>query len=394
MNLNTTLIQEMVDAGRNVSVPEFDDPTLGPLRMFPGTWRNTEELKGYGFNMMALPLLPDADENQDPTKNGFKLLMNQYDEELNFSVVDKGVPNRGSITDPVTQTPDQTIVALNYFQLIKQINSDDFRKTDLHQKFDGDPIHKEPGLWLYMTNHQTTDINIARLGSIPHGNSFLAAGRVRNRKANDEDEDIFALENPDVNLLQRIIPNINGVVVGGGENPEEIDLDPIVNPATGEVIIDYFSPYRHYHQNPFKGTQDIPGFKGFDPVNSTDLLRHALMNVILSIGTIKRVMRLHVDSTLDHSGVNRFNHNGIINIPFVVRQADATAMNSTFLIYEVEDSNTGKTRHFLQYAQNVILDFIGRPDGHPGRARWPHVSINTMERVADPAPEAMMRGLM
>ena len=47
-----------------------------------------------------------------------------------------------------------------------------------------------------------------------------------------------------------------------------------------------------------------------------------------------------------------------------------------------------------QYAQNVILDFLGRPDGHPNRARWPHVSINTMERVSDVVPEAMIESMV
>lgn len=387
MTLDKRLIKEMVDAGRTSSLADFDDPVLGPLRMFPGTWKNTEDLRGHGFNMMALPLLPDDDEEEDPTKNGYRLLMNQYEEELSFAVVDKGVPNRGSVIDQSTGSPDQTIVALNYFQKITQIDSDDFRKTDLHERFDGKAIHKEPGLWLYMTDHQTDGINIARLGTIPHGNSFLAIGR-------HEERDVFGPESPRLEAPQSLVPNINGVVVGGGENPVEIDLEPIKDPVSGEIVIDYFKPYRHFHENPYKGKEVIPGFKGFDPVHATDLLRHALEQVLLRIGKIKRIMRLRVDSTLDHAGVNRFTHNGIVNIPFVVRQADATAMNSTFLIYEVEDSQTKKTRYFMQYAQNVILDFIGRPDGHPGRARWPHVSVNTMERVSDAAPEALIESLM
>lgn len=180
----------------------------------------------------------------------------------------------------------------------------------------------------------------------------------------------------------------------GGGNPEEIDLEPIVDPNTGQVIIDYFEPYRHFHETPYKGKVNIPGFDGFDPVHTTNLLRHAFENVIKKIGVVKRVQRLHVDSTIDHSGNNRVGHSGILNIPFVVREADATAMNSTFIIYEVEDSETGKSRYFLQYAQNVILDFINRPDGHPGRARWPHVSINTMERVLDTTKEAVIEALI
>jgi len=376
--VNKTQIKKMVKEGRSSALAKLNDPELGPLQLLPGTWKNTKKLKGFGFNMMALPF-SDA-------PNGFRVLMNQYDEELTFAVTDKGVPNRGRTPDPDNGSLDQTIVALNYFQKIIQIDSDDFPKTKLHDRFDGKVIHKEPGLWLYMASHETDGMNIARLGTIPHGNSFLAAGRFR------EERDI--LINPKEEQLRGFLPSINGVVVGGGENPDEIDLEPIIDPNTGETIIDYFEPYRHYHENPYNGKVNISGFAGFEPVHATRLLDHSLLKVLSKIGKIKRVMRLRVDSTLDHSGTNRFPHSGIVNIPFVVKEADATAMNSTFIIYEVLDSKNGKSRFFMQYAQNVILDFIGRPDGHPGRARWPHISINTMERVSDASEKEMLATLI
>jgi hypothetical protein len=344
MALRASLIQEMVDHGRRIVVAEAGDETLGPLRMLPGVWKNTAELHGFGFNLIALPFAPAI-------PNGYRLMMNQYDEELHFSIVDKGVPNRGF--DATVNPPaiaDQTIVALDYDQKITQIAADDFPRSGETEKFNGKPIHKEPGLWLYMTDQNVEGINIARLGSIPHGNSVLAIGRAR--------------EEPFPGLPQGIVPRVNGVVVGGGTDPREDDF-----PSP------YFDPYKHFHQHPFMGSVPIDGFTGFEPVDTTLLLRHVLENVLTKIGDVKRTMRLHVDSTLDHAGIT--------NIPFIVRQADAAEMNSTFLIYEIEDKTTGRIRHFMQYVQNVILDFIGRPDGHPGRARWPHISINTMERVED-----------
>ena len=36
-----------------------------------------------------------------------------------------------------------------------------------------------------------------------------------------------------------------------------------------------------------------------------------------------------------------------------------------------------------EYAQIVELDFFPRFDGGPGRIKWPHVSINTMEKLSD-----------
>ena len=384
------LVDAMNASGRVTEIAEFDDPALGPLRLLPGTWKNTSILEGFGFNLMALPFVDGA--------NGYRLLLNQYDETLTFAVTDKGVPNRGLDVDPATGKPDQTVVALDYFQKIRQIGSKDFEPSGLNERFDGQLIHKEPGLWLHMVDHHTNDINIARLGTVPHGNSFLAVGIAPNRKQNaDDDDDFVILRDPDdetvAQMANRLIPNINGVVVGGGENPDERDLDPIVD-ENGNLIIDYFEPYRHFHQNPYKGKIPITGFSGFEPVHTTDLLKFALNEVLIPVGKIRRVMRLSVNSSVDHAGVRRTGHNGIVNIPFVVRQADANTMNSTFLIYEIEDKETGQMRHFLQYVQNVILDFIGRPDGHPNRARWPHVSINTMERVVGDVPEALARALL
>jgi hypothetical protein len=392
MTLDKNLVEEMSVTGRRIYIAEKNDPKLGPLRFLPGTWKNTEELSGFGFNMISLPF--------DKSENGYRLLMNQYNESLNFILADAGVPNRG--VDPATgNQTDQIAVALSYSQIINQISSEDsflvsargkpistLSKSDTSDKFDGQGIHHEPGLWIYMTNHNIShesgeEVEIARMGSIPHGNSFIAVGSAR------EVEWAKIPENQKPNL----IPRINGVVVGGGSNPDERALEPILDPATNNIIIDYFAPYRHFHQNPFKGKVNIPGYSGFEPVHATTLLNHALEKVLKGIGAIKHVTRLHVDSTIDHSGANRVANPSIGNTPFIVRQADTTAMNATFIIYEIEDSKSGNLRYFLQYAQNVILDFINRPDGHPGRARWPHISINTMERVSEASPEAIRKSL-
>ena len=64
---------------------------------------------------------------------------------------------------------------------------------------------------------------------------------------------------------------------------------------------------------------------------------------------------------------------GIINIPFIVQQANATKMHSIFWIVDTTDNNTGERRLFLQYSQTILLDFNGDI--------WPHVSINTLEKM-------------
>jgi hypothetical protein len=379
--------------GREIYLAEKDEPKLGPLRWLPGTWKNTPELEGHGFNMISLPF--------GKSENGYRLLMNQYDEVLNFIVADVGVPNRGvDPTDGTTQT-DQTAVALSYSQIITQRSYQDsylvsaagkpsstLDKTDISEKFNGHGIHHEPGLWLFMTDQNIShesgvELSVARMGSIPHGNSFVAVGFASTsdwERLSDREK-------------KRLIPRINGVVVGGGSNPDERALEPIRNASTGNIAIDYFAPYRYFHENPFKGNGEIVGFSGFEPVNPTLLLRHSFEKFLNGIGTIKQVTTLQVDSTIDHSGINRVSNSSIGNTPFITRQADTTAMNCTFIMYEIEDSKTRTLRYFLQYAQNIILDFINRPDGHPGRARWPHVSINTLERVSAASAEAIMENL-
>jgi hypothetical protein len=65
---------------------------------------------------------------------------------------------------------------------------------------------------------------------------------------------------------------------------------------------------------------------------------------------------------------------GISNIPFIKRQADATKMNATFWIQELADKDSkGDPILRLQYTQRVILNFFG--------IEWPHVSINTLQKV-------------
>jgi hypothetical protein len=71
---------------------------------------------------------------------------------------------------------------------------------------------------------------------------------------------------------------------------------------------------------------------------------------------------------------------GITNIPFIEKQADAAAMKATFWIQKLDG---GSPTFRLQYLQIVNLEFFPRRDGLPGRIIWPHVSINTLDKVSD-----------
>ena len=291
--------------------------SLGPLAQLTGTWSNTPNLPGRGWNMIALPF-------EDGTFD-FRLLLNQYNEELKFELVDENVPNRGLASGGQSES-DQLVATLDYVQSVTQIAVADLPPSEVAGK-PGLAIHHEPGLWLNMRNNTTNDLNIARLSSIPHGNSVLALGTSQ------------VIDGPPV------IEKISGLPIGVDQ-----DLD---NP--------YLASYKHFHNEPFEGV--------FDPVSPNDLLTLANQGV-----DIVRTTVLHVDSTKQGARVS--------NIPFVVREANATELKSTFWIQELSETDaSGNPKLRLQYTQTIMLDFFESRQGK-GLIRWPHVSINTMEKVS------------
>ena len=157
---------------------------------------------------------------------------------------------------------------------------------------------------------------------------------------------MLALGSSDVREGASDIPDINGLPIG----------------VAHDLTSRYLAPYKQFNDAPFKGNVTAPGFPGFDPVHPNGLLRLANQGV-----DIKKTTILAVDSTVATAGV--------VNIPFIVKQANAASMTSTFWIQELAD---GGLR--LQYSQVVMLDFFPRADGLPGRIGWPHVSINTLTK--------------
>lgn len=329
-------VSQLRSRGRRVELAQTGDPDLGPLQLLPGTWRNVPGRQERGWNMIALPFAGGP--------ANYRVLVNEYTEELKFSLVDKAVPNRGiSANLPAATVTDQLVVTLDYEQMIAQSGSEDFPVSGLAGG-PGQAIHHEPGLLLHLLN-ESGDLDIARLSAIPHGDSLLALGRSRSHPGPPE------------------IPKVNGLPIG--RIRQNLASDP------------YFAPYQHFHEHPFMGTRTEAGFPGFDPIRPDRLLRRANRGV-----QITRTTELMVDSELGNGGVS--------NIPFIVRQANAGAMRSTFWIQELEELDpSGHPRLRLQYLQVVMLTFFSpRGDGLPGQASWPHVSINTLDKVVGSADAA------
>lgn len=322
---------------RRLESPKTNDQELGPLKLLPGKWANLPNLPGRGWNMIALPFVAPPPPGV-PFPLNYRVLLHQYNEELEFILVDKAVPNRGiRLTPGSPANTDQFLVALDYQQRIRQIAGDDFPKSGLAGS-PQDVIHHEPGLWLHMTNGVTEGFNIGRLATIPHGDSVLALGRSSEHSG------------------AQSIPDISGLPVG---------VDQDLNNS-------YLAPYKHFNDNLFQGL--------FNPVSPNDLLEAANQGVEVEKTTV-----LDVDSTRPTGG--------IVNIPFIVRQANATVMKSTFWIQELKEKDKyGKPKLRLQYTQLVMLDFFPRVDNLPpgccpGLIQWPHVSINTLEKVSESEPK-------
>jgi hypothetical protein len=331
----------------NRGVPTPQD--LGPLQQLLGVWI----AKGTGWNMIALPF-----QNAPAAPAGFKfrVLMNQYNEELRFDFVDDDVPNRG-LSRIDAPDPDQFTVTLDYQQKIAQVAAEDRPNSGGLAGLPGLPIHHEPGLWLYAKNRRSKDdqilgdqvseveLDVARLASIPHGNSILALG------------------NSAIYKRMPKIPPLSGLPSGRFED--------VLTPGYDFLSDPYLEPFRHYIANPFMGNVvGVPGFPGFSPADMNEILRFANQGL-----DIVRTTTLTVDST-HRSG-------GISNVPFTVREAEPVSMKSTFWIQELnERDKNGNPRLRLQYSQVVMMSFFRpREDEFPDRAVWPHISIATLEKM-------------
>ncbi len=318
---------------REYGKPAKNDPNLGPLMRLPGMWKS----EGLGWNMIALPFATA------PVPLDYRLLLNQYDEQLEFKFVDNNVPNRGVEQNNPTRQTDQFVVTLDYQQTIQQVAATDSPDSGGLAGAAGAAIHHEPGLWLHMKNQITDGLNIARLATIPHGDSVLALGQSSEHEG------------------ASCIPHINSLPIGV---TQDLDNNP------------YLRPYKQFHDNPFKGNVNVPAFPGFDPTRT-----HVLLELANAGVDIVRTTTLTVDSAIPTAG--------IANIPFVVRKANAVSMQSTFWIQELAEKDChGEPKLRLQYLQVVQLDFFPRRDGFPGCCpgliRWPHVSINTLEKQEEP----------
>lgn len=268
-----------------------------------GTWSG-----GRGFNLIAVP-----SPGSTPSDLGdFTLLLHHYSELLEFR--DPGAPakNRGGDVD-------QFVAALEYRQRVTDSTNDVL-------------LHAETGMFLNLSTivkHGTTDrepvpeLNIARSGTIPHGDSMMLLGGPPVRT-----------EGP---------PTI----------PEASALPTNVSPKAPTT---YNDQYLESSEGPLASDPNV-------------LLRQTLDEQAEAGIEVLNTTTFTLDSE----------HGGILNTPFITERAEATHMTATFWLEKIRNTVTGQEVDQLQYSQSINLPFHqNSPDPATGLIGWPHVTVNTL----------------
>jgi hypothetical protein len=205
----------------------------------------------------------------------------------------------------------------------------DMRITDL---VTNEALHLETGMWLNLADVQggtPPDQPIVRSASIPHGDSVLALGTSSETAGP-----------PDIQLTSAIPDPGSGIVAG------------------------YTDAWQ----------VKIPS-----PCNATVKFNPAVPNQVL----LDAIAGLNIVDTTTLS-VSTDGGGGILNIPFVDANANATRFTCDYWIETIEATppNGGSPEQVqqLQYSQQTNIEFLpqfGNPDQ---LIMWPHVNVNTLRK--------------
>lgn len=362
---------------------------LGLLQDLAGTWQ------GQGFNLIARP---DFQENAN-----LYLQLNQTRETLEIQPIGSAIPNRGFGQD------DISLFGLTY--LDKIIDA-----------FTGGALHIEPGIWITQPSTQYPnetapqgDQIIARMASIPHGNSVLAQGVAAPFSGPP------TLKTSTAEYAFSVFPSFNSTPFGAVLPP----ASPTINAAgsseklTAPALTPPAPPFTQYDltipdaannpRTPF-GTSDpalpaeINGVPMQDVINDPIKLlqaviqkqvdqKHTFEGTVLNIATQKQLTFLTQSNqpggptvtinTPDGAG-------GIGNILFLEGgepqeakgpNAQTAQVYATFWIEKVRPAG-GMPFMQLQYAQMTILNFpILAALPRVINLGWPHISVATLRKA-------------
>ena len=297
-------------------------PDLGPLSKLIGEW------SGFGFNLIELPVGNQTQKPPAPDAPKFRVLLNSTSEKLIFSNIEGEIFNRGNAQS------DIGYFGLHYLQQVADVN--------LPKNANG--IHLETGLFLNLPDGSNPSVkpSVARLGSVPHGDSLLAQGSFITVKGGPKFNVPLADPTPFF-IVNGKRKNDSGKYLDGLINavpPPGIPKEAIMNP---NIILENAIKGQNIIETVviFLDANPIPGFSNPD--------------AIPTVG-------------------------GITNIPFVKVNANATSLTAIFWIETVQNPD-GTTFLQLQYTQTVILDFpvFGADGVKVVDINWPHISVATLK---------------
>jgi hypothetical protein len=328
---------------------------LGFLADLRGTW------EGQGFNLIARP----------DKQGGSPLFLelNQTFETLSFIPISSSIPNRGNAVD------DIELFGLTYLQKVSD-------------SVTGGALHIEPGIWVHIPSQDSGQTqSVARMATIPHGNSLLAQG-------NAVHFDPFAGNPFDVSAVS-LAKNTAPFAVGG----------PL--PAAG--TLGGFAPYDLSNLTPAAVNFRTPtGNSPATPlpttilgvpiqeviIDPTKLLTAALSGqtieslTVITVATVASLQQKQpapappapqpAPATVTFTGGG----GSVGNIPFLVTNADAATVYAQFWIEKIKGPTPDTGFLQLQYVQTVFLNFpLLKPGAPPVPLSWPHVSVATLQKT-------------
>jgi hypothetical protein len=347
---------------------------LGLLADLVGTWH------GKGFNLVARPNKQDA--------ANLYLELNQTEETLKFDPIATSIPNRGFGQD------DIELFGLTYLQKISDAVT-------------GGALHIEPGIWITQPGTSAPPENappggqiIARMGSIPHGNSILAEGAATTFSGSP------VLAANAIPYNGSLFPSFNSTPfpVGGAifaPNSSELGSAP---PGTNGGFSQYTLT------NPASATNPRTPFGNTPATELPAEIEGVLIQDLLNdpIRLLQAVVARQVNDGFEFAGtvLNIASQTPILfgttpdqaeptvsvsvplgggdigNIPFLNTNASSALVYATFWIERLSHLNREHAFLQLQYAQMVLLNFpiLLAPAPQPNLS-WPHISVATLHKV-------------
>jgi len=271
------------------------------------------EWRGQGFTMIAVPSFTN-------TKRDFDLKLFNTEESIIFGGVRDGIRNG--------RNKDETFLSsVSYYQSVHNKN------------YPFNELHVETGMWFFAPAIGDSAQELWRAGIVPHGNAFLA-GSILDELLDQKKPPVF----------------------------EDMDVRPFTQHNESDIRQNL--PYTVPYETPTLPDSMVPRYTtniGNIVINPTEFLKKD--NEGLNIVETKTIAISSIEPG-DSFG-------GLLNIPPLQHEANASQIEATFYIEKVQRDD-GTSYYQLQYVQEIYIDF--RVFDKDPILTWPHVSVATLRK--------------